>query len=241
MITLIPLMLGAVSGNPLPLVPADPPVVWVQMTNDNLLAVGDDDGMTASFGAGLHLGKVRVGAGYEILTDRSAGRRSDELTVTAGWDLPIAGLDAFAGLGGRFAGNFGGESVQDWWHHSQGDEVFDLTYEESDYRPVVIAAAAWRRQLAEDWALDASTSTLVSYDMAQVDVMARVVFGRYGRIAVGTRWSENVGHSLTGTAERAHAESDGFGVAVAVRMDHLELRWDFSFDGVIYGTLGVVF
>ena len=58
MITLLPLMLGAVSGNPLPLVPADPPTVWVEMTNDNLLAVGKDDGATASIGTGLHLGEA---------------------------------------------------------------------------------------------------------------------------------------------------------------------------------------
>lgn len=241
MITLLPLMLGAVSGSPLPLVPADPPVFWAEMTNDNLLAVGKDDGATAGFGAGLHLGKLRVGAGYEMLTDRSRGLRSDELTVTAGWDLPVAGLDSFAGIGARFAGDFGGDSIQRQWHQSEGDEVFELQYEENGWRPVALVAARWAYQASANWGFDASASALGSYDMAQMSAMARVVFGNDGRIAVGPMWSEHVGRALSGSAASSYADTDGFGVAAALRMGALELRWEFLFSGAIYGTIGVVF
>lgn len=240
MITLLPLMLGAVSGNPLPLVPADPPVVWVEMTNDNLLAIGKDDGLTASFGAGLHLGKLRVGAGYEMLTDRSSGLRSDELTATVGRDIPV-GFDAFVGVGARFAGDFGGDSIQRQWHQSEGDEVFDLRYEENDWRPVILAATRWEQRVAADWAFDASASVLGSYDMAQMSALARVVFGREGRVAVGPMWSEHIGNAMSGSAASSYADTDGFGVAVALRMKALEFRWEFLFSGAIYGTIGVVF
>lgn len=240
MIILIPLMFGAVSGSPVSQAPLDPPTVWFEAGNDNFLSVGKDDQRTAGFGAGLRLGSFEVGAGYDLMTDIKSGTRSDELTVTAGWVTQFPSVELSIAAGARIADDLGGETAQRKWHHITAAEEVNLNYEEREVRPVIITDARWFLRVDPEYAFDATVSALGSYDIGQIDVQARVLFGDNGIIAVGPRWVSYVG-ALSSSAAFYQGNADGLGLAIALRMQYLTLRWEMSFTGSMYGLIGVVF
>lgn len=157
---------GLVAGAPEPPRPGPLPTAWLGLTNDSFGgSVGKDmdDFRTNAFSGGVRTHRFVFSADYSMLTDyRSAGaskERSDELTAALGFELVpdgtgLAGGEAWlaSGLGARYHGNLGGQSIQDRWH-----DLLDYKRVKGEYAAgsgtegVAYAAGRWLWTNPEPW------------------------------------------------------------------------------------------
>jgi hypothetical protein len=129
-------------------------VVW---TNDLLGgAIGNDmdDFRTNAFSGTLRWRRWVLTADDSMLTDyRATGAsrlRSDELTVTVGYEVVpdgsgVLGGDGWmaVGAGTRSHGDFGGNAVQNRWHDLIGVKRVELDYDDAGTDAVGYAAGRW--------------------------------------------------------------------------------------------------
>jgi hypothetical protein len=255
------LMLGigaahaAVPGLPEAPRPGPLPTVWASWANDTFdgeIGETPDDLRTNAFTAGVRLGRAVLVIDDSLLTDRGFHDphrgRSDEVTATAGalliddrlrdgWSARLA-----AGAGGRWTGDFGGESLQNGWHRRIGEPEVAAPYESAD--PVALGwlDAAWLQTgglprvpllAGGQLGLEARAGGLATIgDERQARAAARLVLlGHDGWVHLGAVHDWRDGTPATHTAARVAAEERGtwieygmgagaLGLSFAVNLDH---------------------
>lgn len=252
MITLVAvasLAIAAVPGSPTASTPMPERQHWIEYSNDNLLATGYDDGFTASFAGGIGLGGEagwRIGAHFGVITDKTRGTRSDEVTLMLGRAVdPGIGTLVIA-VGARAAGDLGGEQVQAAWHKLFAYEIKDLRYERDRIRPVVLIEQTFRwsgldRMGREDLGFEPTIGVASTGTFHQGEVLARVWFGNVPDVVL---WVAPVlriehGRHLSQAAEQASKQVDP-GITAGVLAGPFTIRMEWARD-CAYGSFGVAF
>lgn len=230
------LLLGAVSLGPQPITPNVDTDVWVSHTNDS---PGSDDGYTGSFVGGVQVHSWRLAAAYDMLTERPALRRADQITAALSYTFLASDITAQAGLGARWTGNFGGQLLQNEWHRFASANHVELSYDDSAWRPLAVAGGLWASRAGGNWATSVQADLVASYDFIEVEAIGRIAFR--GCVWAGPRYALHAGEYMTATGDKAFDAWGGLGLcAGVVLVDTIHLRWTWSSDRA-YGTLSLEF
>ena len=229
---------SAIAGVPEAPRPGPYPAAWVEWSNDSFggeMGHDSDDYRTNAFSGGAHRGRWLFGADYSMLTDYrspgATGTRSDEATVTVGWQLlpeGSAGLGGTgtlaAGAGLRLAGDLGGGAVQNRFHDSVGYQRVDIPYQGGGLDGVGYAAGSWMWLNDESgwWTpfgrvdeqrigVEITGAALASTGgELQSELGLRVlVLGQDGSLSLGLRRAWNGGHHASLAAHAVGRHEDG--------------------------------
>lgn len=153
-----------------------------------------------------------------MLTACAGGRRTDEWTVSAGYDL-APGLTL--GLGWRARGDYGGRSLQDLGHRVSGSRDLDgLSYDAGGGAPLVYAVYTVR-EVEGGVGYETVTSTLVAADgdLATDQAARGLVTWRWLTVWVGTRYQYRRTPAGAGEARAAvDAFENGLWVDAGLRL-----------------------
>ncbi len=252
-------LVAAIPGVPAPPRPGPFPDLALTWANDAFGGeIGDnaDDYRTNQITAqGLIDRRWLLVIDHSILTNKATdlgeAGRSDELTVTAGALFePFVAPDRnnrtwiAGGIGGRFAGDLGGQEVQNLVHDAFGYNRVELPYGDDEFAGVAYATAGWlwldrfplpmptmtfleRGQIGLQLV---GTGLATTEDEQQAELgIALTVVGIDGAAWIGPRYRWNLGSPATPAAE-----------AVALREDELWLDYGASAGGwVIIGGVNL--
>lgn len=228
--TLVLLALGAVPGTPEPQ-PGDTGEAGVFLTwgNDAFgLPPGPDDHRTNQLTAWARLRGFQLVLDDSMLTDRTSGTRSDELTTTIGYELS-PGL--IVGAGYRTRGGYGGAELQQISHRAIGDRAV----EPLPYDPRAGAPRAYVSYLTGEMERGVGYQSLSSALIATdgdiaLDQGARaVVTWRWLTVWAGTRYQWRDTPSGAGSVRAATDEFErGLWVETGLRLGHLTFSTLYS-------------
>lgn len=199
-------MQAALAGVPEAPIPGTLPRAWLGLANDafGVVATPDDYRTNQTTLVFRLTPEVIVCADHSMLTAVPARVRSDELTVTAGW-LPGGEERPWlaVGIGMKFVGDLGGESVQDWWHDLIDMRKYRLRYEEDDPQAVAYGmfSQVWWPGEHVGWAVTTSALATTGGEV-QAEAVGWALYRQRSMTAwIGLRARLRAGDTPTHTAE----------------------------------------
>ncbi|NRA37271.1 MAG: hypothetical protein HRU15_03970 [Planctomycetes bacterium] len=209
----------------------------VAMSNDSTVyAAADryrkhDDFRTSAFSAYARFADDYIAViDYSILTDKSANRRSDEITVSfARQYVPAAyaeKLQIHFGMAARLADNYGGESVQNAFHTITSGINVEMPYADSAYSALMYGRMHWIQNLSTQWDYEfRSAAALTSDALFEYDVLVRsnVSLATDLSSSAGVRWRIADGQANTLVAEEVLRREHGVWIACGIHYQSLAL------------------
>jgi len=260
---------AAIPGIPDPPRPGPAPAWWVLWSNDAFGAeIGNnpDDFRTNAFSLGWRFRRDWIaGLDHSALTNRGDtgnAARSDELTITLGRVLLDRHDDhshawLAAGVGLRFAGDFGGQDMQDASHETFDFRQVELPYEDRDWSRLLWYDMHWFHDLGrpaflDDWVLGRGSRFAVAIDQSllvsdggelQGSISARgVLAGVGGSLWVGLRQQMRGNKALSHTAEVVADREDGLRLIFGLNAGHAYFEGSTHFDTRLSGgRIGLLF
>lgn len=185
-----------------------------------------DDWRTNSLAGSARFGRWVYALDDSMLTSKSLGLRTDEITATAGYDLG----HVIAGAGVRSRRDYGGQALQNAWHKVWHDAPIDLDQDAHGEQAVVyVLGDPPRVQLDKYFHVQPIASALIaSNGESAVDAGALIVLrGRAYSIFAGARYQLRDGarsellrtiqaHERGLAAQYGFAKHDGWGFDVTV-------------------------
>jgi len=247
---------AAVPGTPEPPRPGRMPSLWLSFGNDFLglnsaEAEHSDDFRTSHWTLAATACQWVAVADYAMLTDRGAGTRSDELTLTVGRiftasphrDEPWVAV----GGGARFAGNLKGQNLQTEFHdliNYEPTEVFSLDYDHDQWSAAVYAQGSmpwWPHPNGGGEIVAALLAT--SEQEIQAEIATHLVARSrlfQAQAWCGGRWRGRNGEAAGATAEAVASFERGWWLDFGVSIHFLSFQGAYDPRGrESYGTVSI--
>lgn len=190
---------------------------WFSTEND----YPQDDRRTYAFSTGIDGDSFGVAVGFAAYTDRSTERRIDVCSPLIAYNLkPLTfcvGVNVFA--------NFGGELLQNTFHHVFRFRHYAFEYESEWVQPFASVRYANGLRIAE-YASIACTAQVTGYTKAVDSMLSfELRLGRSDYLAIGMIASVNAFDTASPVFDNYRSDANGAGLLLAVKRNGVRLQF----------------